>query len=46
MLKFSKVKLEKEFVVDMNSILGKGSTGCVYEGYDQKTKAKVAVKVI
>jgi len=46
MLKFSKVKLENEFVVDMNSILGKGSTGCVYEGYDQKTKAKVAVKVI
>lgn len=46
MLKFSKVKLEDEYVVDMNNVLGKGSTGCVYEGHDEKTKAKVAVKVI
>lgn len=46
MRKFSKVKLENEFVVDMNKVLGKGSTGCVYEGYDERTKTKVAVKVI
>ena len=46
MHKFSKVKLEDEYVVDMNSVLGKGSTGCVYEGYNERTKTKVAVKVI
>lgn len=46
MHRFSKVRLENDYVVDMSIILGKGSTGCVYEGYDQKTKGKVAVKVI
>lgn len=30
----------------MNVILGKGSTGCVYEGYDLRNNVKVAIKVI
>ena len=46
MQKFSKVKLEDQYVVNMGSILGKGATGCVYEGTDLKNNSKVAVKVI
>lgn len=30
----------------MGSVLGKGATGCVYEGLDMKNNSKVAVKVI
>ncbi len=30
MHQFSKVKLSDEFVVNMKTVLGKGSTGCVY----------------
>jgi serine/threonine-protein kinase ULK/ATG1 len=33
-------------VVNMQSVLGKGSTGSVYEGRNIKTDRKVAVKVI
>jgi len=42
----SQVKLYNEYIVNMNVVLGKGSTGSVYEGRDIKNNNKVAVKVI
>jgi serine/threonine-protein kinase ULK/ATG1 len=46
MHKIAQIKLSDEFVVDMHSVLGKGSTGCVYAGLDVRTREKVAVKLI
>jgi serine/threonine protein kinase len=46
MNKFAKIKLENQFIVDMSKVLGKGSTGCVYEGINIHNNEKVAVKVI
>lgn len=30
----------------MDVVLGQGSTGCVYQGLNMKTSAKVAIKII
>ncbi len=46
MQKFAKVNLSNQYMVDMSKVLGKGSTGCVYEGTDLHSNTKVAVKVI
>lgn len=46
MKKISQVKLSEDFVVNMNTVLGKGSTGCVYDGKDLRNNQKVAVKMI
>lgn len=46
MEKISEVRLYNEYIVNMNIILGKGSTGSVYEGRDLRNNNRVAVKVI
>lgn len=46
MKKIAQVKLSDEYIVDMHSVLGKGSTGSVYEGKNVKNNQKVAVKII
>jgi serine/threonine protein kinase len=46
MQKFSQIKLYNEYIVNTNVVLGKGSTGSVYEGQDLRNGSKVAVKVI
>lgn len=46
MKKFSQVKLSDEFVVNMGTVLGKGSTGCVYDGKNLHNNTRVAVKAI
>jgi hypothetical protein len=46
MHRIKEVRLSDEYVVYLQNVLGKGSTGCVYEGKNIKTLAKVAVKVI
>lgn len=46
MSKSSNIKQVDNFMIITDSILGKGSTGCVYEGYEIETKKKVAVKIV
>lgn len=46
MQKITQVNLSDKYVVKIGIQLGKGSTGCVYEGQDLHTNKKVAVKVI
>jgi calcium-dependent protein kinase len=46
MRKLSHVTILDEYVVDINVVLGQGSTGCVYQGSNTKTGEKVAIKVI
>ena len=46
MQKIARVNLSDEFVVDMGSVLGKGSTGSVYAGMHRRHNQKVAVKII
>ena len=46
MQKFAQVNLSDKYMVNMGAQLGKGSTGCVYEGKDLRNNNKVAVKII
>lgn len=42
----SSTKQIDNFIILTDIILGKGSTGCVYEGYEMETNKKVAVKIV
>ena len=42
----SRVNLGGEYMVELNRVLGKGATGCVYFGKDLKNDFTVAVKII
>lgn len=46
MRKLSHITILDEYAVDMDVILGQGSTGCVYQGLNMKTSIKVAVKIV
>lgn len=46
MRKLSHITILDEYAVDMNIVLGQGSTGCVYQGLNMKTSNKVAVKIV
>lgn len=46
MRKLSHVTILDEFAVDMEVILGQGSTGCVYQGLNMRTGEKVAIKMV
>ena len=46
MKSISKVNLGGNFIVELDKVLGKGATGCVYEGKDLRNEGIVAVKVI
>lgn len=46
MEKISQIKLSDDFLVFTNRVLGKGSTGSVYEGLDLRNNKTVTVKVI
>lgn len=46
MKNIAQINLGGEFVVEMNNVLGKGATGCVYAGKDLRNGNKVAVKII
>jgi serine/threonine protein kinase len=46
MRKLSQVTILEEYVVDMETVLGQGTTGCVYAGLSKRTNAKVAIKVV
>lgn len=46
MKKLSHVTILDEYAVDMDVVLGQGSTGCVYQGLHMKTGNKVAIKVV
>ena len=46
MRKLSHITILDEYAVDMDIVLGQGSTGCVYQGLNIKTSNKVAVKIV
>lgn len=46
MIKEVKKKKLENFIVYMNDLLGEGSFGRVYRGFDDKLKEPVAVKVL
>ena len=41
----SKKRVEN-YIYKLNEVLGQGSFGTVYKGYEEKTKEEVAVKVL
>lgn len=46
MKKVSHITILDEYAVDMDVVLGQGSTGSVYQGLDMKTGKKVAIKIV
>ncbi len=46
MKKLSHITILDEYAVDMDIVLGQGSTGSVHQGLDMKTGKKVAVKIV
>lgn len=46
MRKLSHITILDEYAVDMDIVLGQGSTGCVYQGLNMKNSRKVAIKII
>lgn len=46
MRKLSHITILDEYAVDIDVVLGQGSTGCVYQGFDMQTSRKVAIKIV
>lgn len=46
MKKISHLLIKNEFAADIDNVLGEGSTGKVFKGYNLKTNQEVAVKMI
>lgn len=46
MRKLSHITILDEYAVDTDVVLGQGSTGCVYQGFDMQTSRKVAIKIV
>lgn len=46
MKKLSHITILNQYSVNMDLLLGKGSTGSVYQGLEMKSGSKVAIKII